>query len=194
VHGRALALSILLVASGCSANSSAPTQPEDQRQRVAHLPARPSGPILDQADVLNDADEAALDERLRNLWQKDGTALVVVSVKSLDGQPIERYANQLARAWDVGDVKTHRGVLLLVAPRERQVRIEVACGSEAQVSDVAAGRIIREIMVPAYKTGNIAHGTIAGADALIDRLTHRRPASDLDSKHPGCSPDMKEAA
>jgi uncharacterized protein len=150
--------------------------------------------VLDLADILPEADEAALDQRLRDLWQEHRVALVVVSVKSLDGQPIERYANELARAWDIGDAKTHQGVLMVVAPAEHKVRIEVACGSEAQVSDVAAGRIIRETIVPAYRAGDIARGTVAGADALIDRLTQRHPANDLDPKHPGCSADTREAA
>jgi uncharacterized protein len=191
VKARLLALAILLVAPGCSARADV-SAPQDEPARVAGaIPERPSGPVLDQADVLPAGDEAALGARLREYWDRNRTAVVVASVDSLGGETIERYSLQLAQEWDIGDRHNLRGLLVLVAPNERQVRIEVSCGLENVITDVFAGRVIREHMTPRFREGSLADGTLAGIDALIEQLdASPNPAPVSES----CRSQMKEAA
>src|SRR5690349_14299942 len=80
----------------------------------AALPPRPAGPVLDQANVIPDAEETALDAKLRAYNAATGRAVIVATVNSLDDLPIEDYAQQLSEAWDIGGAKTEEGVLLLV--------------------------------------------------------------------------------
>ncbi len=186
----ALALAILLAAPGCSAKADAPAQP-DEPARVAGIPERPDGPVLDMANILPAKDERELQNRLTRLWDETGNALVVVSVPSLGGQDIAVYARALGNRWGVGDARTHRGLLLLVAPNERRVRIEVACGLESIVTDAIAQAIIDERILPEYREGDLAGGTLAGADALHQRLALPAPVNDRD---PDRCDDLKEAA
>ena len=154
-------------------------------------PAHPEGPVVDTADILPPEAEAALDKKLRDYFDKNRTALIVASVDSLGGQPIEKVSLRMAEEWDIGDARTHRGLLVLVAPNEREVRIEVSCGLESVITDVAAGRVIREDMIPLFKQGDIAQATVAGVDALIGRMdAGPNPAPVSES----CKALMKEAA
>ncbi|MFN5819334.1 MAG: TPM domain-containing protein, partial [Novosphingobium sp.] len=92
------------------------------------LPPRPIGPVLDAAGIIPDADEAALDAKLRAYNKDTGRAIIVATVPSLDDQPVDAYAQQLAEAWDIGGAETEQGVLFLVAPTERKIRIHTARG------------------------------------------------------------------
>ena len=79
------------------------------------LPPRPQGPIFDQADMLPAADEASLDQRLREFDARTGNAVIVATVDSLQGDTIEDYAQKLYAAWGIGGAERDTGVLLLVA-------------------------------------------------------------------------------
>lgn len=142
---------------------------------LAAYPPRPDGPVLDQANLLPDAQEAALDARLRAYNQKTGRALVVVTVNSLDNQPIELYAVKLFEQWKIGGVKTDEGLLLLVAPKERRLKFETGYGLHAIFPDVLAGRVIRDVITPRFKANDMAGGIAAGIDATIQQLD-RNPA------------------
>lgn len=142
---------------------------------LAAYPPRPDGPVLDQADILPPAEEAALDAKLRAYNQKTGRALVVATVRSLDGQPIELYAVKLFEQWKIGGVKTDEGLLLLVAPSERRLRFETGYGLHAIFPDVLAGRVIRDVMTPRFKANDYPGGITAGIDATIQQLD-RNPA------------------
>lgn len=182
----AAALAILLVAPGCSADADVPA-----RQEASAIPARPDGPILDAADLLPAATEAALDARLRDSQRRTHTAVVVVSVRSLGGDSIEHYSRELGNAWQIGDPQTKRGLLVLVAPNERQVRIEVNCHLENVITDSIAGKVIRERMVPRFKQGDLSAGTLDGVDALLEQLdggASTAPAADT------CGTNTKQAA
>jgi uncharacterized protein len=93
-----------------------------------------TGRVVDQAGVINAASRAAIDAKLKALEDKSGIQLVVATVKSLQGGDIETYANQLFRFWKLGEAKKNNGVLLLVAPTEHKVRIEVGYGLEGIIS------------------------------------------------------------
>lgn len=139
------------------------------------LPTRPEGPILDQAELLAPAQEAALDQRLRDYNASTGRALVIATVGSLQGQTIERYATELFEQWGIGGAERDQGLLLLVAPNERQVRIEVGYGLTPYVTDILSGRIIRNEITPRFAQGDFAGGIVAGIDALTTQL-NREPA------------------
>ncbi|HUQ14108.1 MAG TPA: TPM domain-containing protein [Novosphingobium sp.] len=142
---------------------------------VAKVPPRPEGPILDQADLLPPAEEAALDQKLRAYNAATGRSVLVVTVPSLDGRDIESYGVELGQTWGVGGKATDQGLILLVAPAERRLRFEVGYGLEQYLPDVLAGRIIRDTITPRFKADDYPGGIAAGIDAAIAQLD-RDPA------------------
>src|SRR4051812_3312567 len=91
-----------------------------------------TGRIVDQANIIPAETRNAIEPKLVDLEQKSGIQLVVATVRSLNGQDIEPYANELFRAWKLGEKTKNNGVLLLVAPNEKRVRVEVGYGLEAR--------------------------------------------------------------
>lgn len=136
----------------------------------AQLPARPDGPVADYANVLTAADKAALDAKLRDYNRATGRAVIVATVPSLDGEEIEPYAQKLAENWDIGGAESQNGVLFLVAPTERKLRIATARGVDVRLTDIMSGRIIRDVVVPRFKAGDMSGGIVAGVDAIIQQL------------------------
>jgi uncharacterized protein len=141
----------------------------------AAMPARPAGPVLDQAGIIPDAEEAALTQKLSAYNAQTGRAVIVATVASLDGQDIESYANTLFRTWGVGGKETDQGLLFLIAPNDRKVRIEVGYGLEEFLPDVLAGRIISGAVTPRFKAGDYPGGINAGIDQILTQL-NRTPA------------------
>ena len=141
----------------------------------AAYPPRPAGAVLDQAGIIPDAEEAALDARLRQYNVRTGRAVVVATVSSLDGETIEMYAVRLFEQWGIGGKESDQGLLLLVAPSERKMRIEVGYGLHQYVTDALSGRIIRNEIAPRFKQGDMAGGINAGVNALLTQLD-RTPA------------------
>lgn len=137
---------------------------------LAELPARPTGPILDEAGIIAPAEEAALDAKLRAYNQQTGRAIIVATVKSLDGMVIERFAQELARAWDIGGKESQEGVIFVIAPSERKMRIHAAVGAQGRLTDGFLGRTIREVIAPRFKSDDMAAGINAGVDAVITQM------------------------
>ena len=137
---------------------------------AANFPAL-TGRVVDAAGVLSPITAADLERKLANLEQKSGIQLVVATVPSLDGQEIEPYANQLFREWKLGEAKKDNGVLLLVAPKERRVRIEVGYGLEGTMTDAVSSLIIRNAIAPRFKAGDFNGGVTRGVDDIITALT-----------------------
>lgn len=139
---------------------------------VAHaeLPPRPTGPIADVAAIIPDGEEAALDAKLRAYNKATGRAIIVATVPSLDGQVVERYAQDLARAWGISGKESTEGVLILVAPSERKIRIHAAVGSQGRLTDGYAKRIIDEAITPRFKAKDFGGGINAGVDQIIAQL------------------------
>lgn len=130
-----------------------------------------SGRIVDQAGLLDGATRNDLDSKLADLEAKSGIQLVVATVKSLGGDEIEPYANQMFRTWKLGQKERNNGVLLLVAPTERRVRIEVGYGLEGTLTDALSQVIISNAMTPRFKAGDFAGGIVRGVDDIITVLT-----------------------
>jgi uncharacterized protein len=129
-----------------------------------------TGRVVDNANLLSPADEAALSAKLEALEQTTSRQLVVATIPDLQGYPIEDYGYRLGQAWRIGQEKANNGVILIVAPNERRVRIEVGLGMEPIVTDALSGLIIRNQITPLFKAGDYVGGINAGADALIQQL------------------------
>ena len=136
---------------------------------------------------------ARIETKLADLEAKSGIQLVVATVSSLEGQEIEPYANELFRTWKLGEKDKNNGVLLLVAPNEHRVRIEVGYGLEGTLTDALSKVIIVNAITPRFKTGDFGGGISRGVDDIITVLTtdssewQKRPAVRLD-KPPASDP------
>jgi uncharacterized protein len=131
---------------------------------------RLSGRVVDTAGLLSGADRAALEERLRDHEERSGNQIVVATIRSLEGTTIEDYANRLYRAWGLGTRERDNGVLLLVAPNERKVRIEVGYGLEGTLTDALSSVIIATAITPRFRQNDYAGGLRAGVDGILSVL------------------------
>ena len=129
-----------------------------------------SGRVVDQADLLPPEHEAALTQRLEALERASSRQLVVATVTSLNGLEIEDYGYQLGRHWRIGQEGANNGVVLLVAPNERKVRIEVGYGLEGVMTDALSSQIVRNDILPYFRDGDYRGGINAGVEAIIAQL------------------------
>jgi uncharacterized protein len=140
---------------------------------AAAAPTFPSltGRIVDDAGVIPAATRTELDAKLAELEAKTTDQLVVVTLKSLGGYDISDYGYQLGRAWGIGQKGKNNGVLLIVAPNERDVRIEVGYGREGDLTDAVTRLIIENSILPRFRAGDMAGGISAGVDDIIKVLS-----------------------
>ena len=130
-----------------------------------------TGRVVDQAGVMSAESRADIEAKSKELEDKSGIQLVVATVKSLQGSDIETYANQLFCFWKLGEAKKNNGVLLLVAPSERKVRIEVGYGLEGTLTDALSSVIISSAVIPRFKTGDFSGGIQRGVDGIVSVLS-----------------------
>ncbi|WP_395698330.1 TPM domain-containing protein [Methylocella sp.] len=130
-----------------------------------------SGRVVDAANVIPADAKAAIAAKLAALEAKTGAQLVVATVPSLEGDEIEPYANALFRAWGLGSKDKNNGVLLLVAPKEKRVRVEVGYGLEGTLTDALSRIVIANAMAPRFKAGDFGGGIARGVDDLVAILT-----------------------
>ncbi len=130
-----------------------------------------TGRVVDAAHVLPPAVAAQLDQQLAALETQSQRQLVVATIPDLQGYDIEDYGYRLGRAWGLGDKKRNDGIILIVAPKEHKVRIEVGYGLEATVTDGLSELIIQNVILPKFKAGDMPGGIEAGTAALIQQLT-----------------------
>ncbi|ALL14775.1 TPM domain-containing protein [Caulobacter henricii] len=130
-----------------------------------------SGRVVDEANILSPQVEQDLTVRLKTLEDTTGRQLVVATVPSLQGYEIEDYGYQLGRSWGLGDKTRDDGVILLVAPTEKKVRIEVGYGLEPVLTDALSSVIIQSAILPKFKAGDLPGGIVAGADELVTQLS-----------------------
>ena len=127
-----------------------------------------TGRVVDNAGLLSPAERQRLSDKLARHEEATGNQVVVATLPDLGGRPIEDYANGLFRAWRLGQAGKDDGVLLLVAPKERRVRVEVGYGLEPVLTDAASKLIIARLITPAFREGRYADGIEAGVDAILD--------------------------
>lgn len=129
-----------------------------------------TGRVVDDAGIIDAQARSRLDSKLAAHEQKTSDQVVVATVSSLQGTTIEDFANQLFRHWKLGQAKTNNGVLVLVAPNERKIRIEVGYGLEGALTDAVGKVIIQAAVAPKFKAGDYGGGLDAGVDAIIATL------------------------
>ena len=143
-----------------------------------------TGRVVDNASLLTPGERAALTNALAGLEARNGDQLVVVTLPTLQGRPIEEYGYQLGRAWGIGQKGKDSGALLIVAPSERKVRIEVGYGLEGTLTDAATRLVIENDILPAFKTGDFSTGILRGSARLIQMLGGEGDVAASDAAQP----------
>ena len=155
-----------LLLTGCAAEAEAPATAQ-----AAPPALELSGRVVDAADTITDSKEAELTRTLETLEKDTGVQMVVATTPSLNSRRISDYSLDLANSWGLGSAERNDGLLLLVAPTERRVRIEVGYGLEASVRDEEALFIIQNEILPHFRSGEYETGITAAVDALIREVT-----------------------
>lgn len=129
-----------------------------------------TGRVVDQAGLLDAATTKSLIQLLAQEEQQTSNQVVVVTLKSLQGHTIEDYGYQLGRHWGIGQQNRDNGVLLIVAPNERKVRIEVGYGLEGTLTDADSSVIIHQYILPQFKQGDYSKGILIGVQKILGVL------------------------
>lgn len=165
-----------------------------------------TGYVVDDAGILSPSTRAQLTQTLGDFQRTTKRQVVVATVKSLQGYPIEDYGYQLGRAWGVGEKGKDTGAILLVAPNERAVRIEVGYGLEGELTDALSKRIIETAILPAFRSGDFNAGVVNGTAAILRVLGGQpggatgasgavgRPSSQLDGFVQSAQNDPRQLA
>lgn len=128
------------------------------------------GRVVDLAHVLSTSEADQLTEELKAHEDKTSNQVAVLLLPSLEGESLEEYSHRVATTWKLGQKGTDNGVLLLVAFKERKIRIEVGYGLEGTLTDLRSAHIIRNEMVPRFRAGDIPGGIRAGTDAILKTI------------------------
>jgi uncharacterized protein len=147
------------------------------------------GRINDRAQLLSQATEQKLTERLVAYEKTTGHQLAILTIPSLEGDPLEDFSIRVVEAWKLGKKSKDDGVLVLVVSKDRKMRIEVGYGLEGELTDAAAGRIVRDVMAPRFRSGDYEGGIVAAVDAVIAKTggqatTAPAPSDPLRSAQP----------
>ena len=135
------------------------------------VPATPPDYVVDLAGVVDEASEARLNALLRDLERQTTAQVLVLTVRSLEGEALEAFSLDVAHnRWKLGQKGKDNGVLITLALQERRYRIEVGYGLEAVLPDSAVGGIGREVLVPAFRAGDYGGGLAAAAAAIAERV------------------------
>jgi uncharacterized protein len=155
---------------------------------------KPTGYVNDYAGVIQAGTRTKLEGVLQGVEKKTGVEIAVVTIPSLEERPIEDYAVDLYQQWGIGKKGKDEGALILVAPHEKRVRIEVGYGLEGALNDAQAGRIIRDLMIPYFKEGDFTRGIVIGAQAVIAIALKEKgiEGSDLEGAAAAPSPARKK--
>lgn len=129
-----------------------------------------TGRVVDAATILKPEERVAIEAKLKAHEDKTTDQVVVATIRSLEGTDIEDYGNRLFRAWELGQKGKNNGVLLLIAPNDRKLRIEVGYGLEGTLTDALSKIIISTAIAPKFKNGDFSGGIDAGADAILSIL------------------------
>ena len=157
------------VTPGCS-QSEAGTHRQDH-EHSAKAPALPlAGWVTDAAHVFTAAENNRISARLRNVERQTGSQMVVVTVTTLEQKDIKTFTSDLGNAWGIGRKGYDDGVVLLLAPNQRQARIATGSGLKAKLPDGVCQQIMDQQMIPHFRKGDMAGGIEAGIDALAAKL------------------------
>lgn len=129
-----------------------------------------TGPIVDQARLLNESDKRSIENLIRSVNDAGIAQMQILTIPSLQDETIETFSIKVVDQWQLGTGEKDNGLLLLVAFAEKQIRIEVGQGLEGTIPDVIAKRIIADRMVPVFRSHGPSQGILVGVASLIQRL------------------------
>lgn len=158
----------------------------------AKLPS-PKGFVTDEAGVMKMETVSELNSLLSSFEKKSGIEIAVATVRSLDGIPVEDYSTTLFKTWGIGKKGKNNGLLFLIAPNDKKVRIEVGYGLEGSINDALAGRIMDQYVLPAFKAGDFDGGIAAGT-AVIVQVIAKKENIPFDPQNAGRLAEMSESS
>jgi uncharacterized protein len=126
-----------------------------------------TGRIVDLTNTLSRSDIASLDQTLRDFEQRKGSQIAVLIVPTTEPETIEQYSIRVADAWKIGRRKVDDGAILVVAKNDRKLRIEVGYGLEGTLTDAVSNRIINEVIVPKFRSGDFPGGISSGIERIL---------------------------
>ncbi len=126
------------------------------------------GYVNDYANMMSPAARSKMEADLRAFERSDSTQIVILTIPSLEGEPLEDFSIRVSEAWKIGQKGKDNGIIFLVANKEHRIRVEVGRGLEGKLTDLMAGRIIDLVVKPRFKRGDFDGGFIAGVHSLID--------------------------
>ena len=141
-----------------------------------------NSPIVDQAGLLSTKLADALSRSLINLKRQTGTELALLTVNSLEGEPIENYSISVVDKWKLGQKDKDNGILFLISLKDRKMRIEVGQGLEGEIPDAMAGRIISAVR-PYFKNSDYQGGIVFGLSKIVERLGHKLTNTPVTRRH-----------
>lgn len=174
-------LALLLATPACGAEPAAQGCGRHGAIVAGDQAARPlpelTGRVVDTADLLPAPAEERLTRELQALEAETSDQLVIVTIPSLEGEPIESLGLRLGNGWGIGQAGLDNGVLLIIAPSERRARIEVGCGLEGLLTDERAQQIMANELIPRFRGQRFVDGISAGVTAIssVLRSNRRRP-------------------
>jgi len=137
-----------------------------------------TGRVTDNAEILSPAARERIAAALKAHEDATGNQVAVLTLPTLDGESVEGYATRVFESWKLGQKGKDNGVLVIVVPKDRKMRIEVGYGLEGTLTDVEASRIIRNQMTPQFKNGNYDQGVEDGVRTIVATLEGKAPAVD----------------
>ena len=132
-----------------------------------------AGRVNDLADLMTEEEELRVTSKLEGFERATGAQIAVLTVPTLEGEVLEEYSLRVVETWGLGRAEQDDGVLLLVARDDRKMRIEVGYGLEGDLTDVQCGRILRNVLRPAFRGGEFGRGIEEGIDAILGTLEGR---------------------
>lgn len=161
-----LAVNLSAADNAAEQNASAKETPSKESSKSPAL----TGRVVDQAGILSPAVKAELETALAAHENNTTNQVVVVTLESLNGANIEEYSLELGRRWGIGQKGKDNGALLVVAPNDKQIRIEVGYGLEGILTDALSSNIINYYIIPEFKKGDIENGIKIGTQKIIALL------------------------
>jgi len=142
-----------------------------------------AGYVNDKAGILNQQETSALDQYLKSFEEETSNQIFILTVDSLKGEPIFDYALQVYEQWQPGTKEKDNGTLLLIAKKERKVRINVGYGLEGVLTDAKSGEIIRYVIAPHFREGDYAKGLMSGVYAIVQAVNGEFHPSTTDTAY-----------
>lgn len=143
--------------------------------------------VNDYASMISPGAKAGIEAKLKQFEAEESTQIVILTVPSLQGDPIEDFSIRVADSWKIGQKGSDNGVLLIVARDDHKARIEVGYGLEGKLTDLIAGRIVQNEIAPSFKAGRFDEGFSNGVDSIMAAVHGEykgKPASDNNDDAP----------